>query len=498
MRPKLVVVALAATFAITCAHSQTTTADSVKTRIGTLGFKNGFPTEETTRKLFDEMDYQRAVQAFLWAYPAVSFESIRANALRTLGADLNDFVIADNFFDPKGVWLTANDTTIYGFGNVDLGKSGPIVVEIPPGAIVGIIDDFWQRSIADVGLPGPDGAKGGKFLLLPPGYKGDAPQTGYHVLQGTMNNYNVMVRGIVEKDDKDAAVQNVKRVKVYPLSASSSPAPNKFISGSGKVIDTTPPKGMAFWEVLSAFINNNPVQERDLFYMGMLKPLGIEKGKEFKPDPRQRKILEEAAQMGDAMGRVMLFDGPDRFRKVGQGLGIEPFPGSKWHWVFQVNPVQQTEAYGQIDERLHYTYGAIYTTPALGIMKAGPGGNYVQAFKDKDGNRFVGGKSYRLHVPVNAPAQAFWSLTLYDAGTRSMVQNKSNDSARSSLDKLKTNADGSIDLYFGPAGSAPKGSEANWIETLPGKGFYPMMRFYTPKEGLFDGTWKLPDIEAMK
>jgi hypothetical protein len=466
-------------------------AQAIDTRIGKLNFENGFPSEETARKVFDEMDYQRAVQAYLWAYPVVSFESIRLAVQRDLGTDLNDLIIADNYADPKGLWLTANDTTIYALANVDLGKSGAIVVDIPPGAIVGIIDDFWQRSIADVGLPGPDGAKGGKFLLLPPGYKGDAPQTGYHVLQGTSNNYNVMVRGIVQKDDKDAAVQMVKRVKVYPLSEGSNPKPNKFTSMSGKVTDTTPPKGMAYWERLSAYINNNPVQERDLFYMGMLKPLGIEKGKEFKPDARQRKILEEAARMGDAMGRVMLFEGPERFRQP------EPFPGGKWHWVFQVNPVQKTDTYGQIDERLHYTYGAIYTTPALGVMKAGPGGNYVQAFKDRDGKRLVGGKSYRLHVPANAPAEAFWSLTLYDTGTRSMIQNPSNDSARSSLDKLKTNADGSIDLYFGPAGSAPKGLETNWIETLPGKGFYPMMRFYSPKEGLFDGTWKLPDVESM-
>ena len=157
--------------------------------------------------------------------------------------------------------------------------------------------------------------KGGKFLLLPPGYKGDVPQTGYHVLQGTMNNYNVMVRGIVVNDDKDAAVANVKRVKVYPLSESSNPKPNKFISMSGKVMNTLPPMGMAYWERLSAFINNNPVQERDLFYMGMLKPLGIEKGKPFKPDARQRAILEEAARIGDAMGRVMLFEGPERFRQ---------------------------------------------------------------------------------------------------------------------------------------------------------------------------------------
>jgi hypothetical protein len=473
-------------------------AQTIDTRLGKLNFERGFPTEETARKLFDEMDYQRAVQAYLWAYPAVSFESIRIAVKRDLGTDLNDMIIADNFADPKGVWLTANDTTIYALANVDLGKSGPVVVEIPPGAIVGIIDDFWQRSIADVGLPGPDGAKGGKFLLLLPGYKGDAPQTGYHVLQGTSNNYNVMVRGIVQNGDKDAAVATVKRVKVYPLSESSNPKPNKFTTMSGKVLDTTPPAGMAFWERLSGYINNNPVQDRDLFYMGMLKPLGIEKGKPFQPDARQRKILGDAAQMGDAMGRVMLFEGPERFRQVGEGLGAEPFSGSKWHWVFQVNPVQQTDAYGQIDERLHYTYGAIYTTPALGVMKAGPGGNYVQAFKDKDGNRLDGGKKYHLHVPANAPAEAFWSLTLYDTATRSMIQNPTNDSARSSLDKLKTNADGSLDLYFGPAGSAPAGLEANWIETVPGKGFYPMMRFYSPTAGLFDGTWKLPDVELVK
>lgn len=471
-------------------------AQTTESRIGKLTFEKGFPTEETTRKLFDEMDYQRAVQAYLWAYPAVSFESIRIAVKSDLGTDLNDMIIADNYADPKGIWLTANDTTIYALANVDLGKSGAIVVEIPPGAIVGIIDDFWQRSIADVGLPGPDGPKGGKFLLLPPNYKDNAPQTGYHVLHGTSNNYNVMVRGIVQNGDKDGAVQNVNRVKIYPLSESSNPKPNKFTTMSGKVMNTTPPSGIAFWETLSAFINNNPVQDRDLFYMAMLKPLGIEKGKPFQPDARQRKILEEAAQMGDAMGRVMLFDGPDRFREVGEGLGVEPFPGSKWHWVFQVNPVQQTDAYGQIDERLHYTYGAIYTTPALGVMKAGPGGNYVQAFKDKDGNRFDGGKSYRLHVPANAPAEAFWSLTLYDAASRSMIQNPTNDSARSSLDKLNTNADGSLDLYFAP--NAPAGMEANWIETVPGKAFYPMFRFYSPKAGLFDGTWKLPDVELIK
>lgn len=492
----ILVTTLAGALTFTAGNSQTTTADSVKTRLGDLKFEQGYPTEETTRKVFDELDYQRAVQAYLWAYPAVSFESIRLGVKHDLGADLNDLVIADNYADPKGLWLTANDTTIYALSNVDLGQAGPVVVEIPPGMIVGLIDDFWQRSITDVGLPGPDGPRGGKFLLLPPGYKGQIPQTGYHLLHGTSNNYNIMVRGIVQNDGKDAAVANVKQVRIHPLSESSNPKPNKFVSMSGKAVNTLPPVGMAYWERLSSYINNNPVQERDLFFMGMLKPLGIEKGKAFKPDARQRAILEDAATLGDAMGRAMLFEGPDRFHKVGEGLGVEPFPGTKWHWVFQVNPVQQTGDYGQIDERLHYTYGAIYTTPALGVMKAGPGGNYVQAFKDKDGNPLEGGKNYRLHVPANAPAEQFWSLTAYDTATRSMLQNPGNDAARSSLDKLKTNEDGSLELYFGP--KAPAGQEANWIETVPGKGFYLMMRFYTPKAGLFDGTWRLADIEVVK
>jgi len=114
----------------------------------------------------------------------------------------------------------------------------------------------------------------------------------------------------------------------------------------------------------------------------------------------------------------------------------------------------------------------------------------------QDGKRLDGGKSYRLRLPANVPVAAFWSLTLYDTATRSMLQNERNDSALSSYDDLKTNPDGSIDLFFAP--EAPAGSESNWIPTVPGKGFYPMLRFYTPKEGVFDGTWKLPDLEVVK
>jgi hypothetical protein len=247
---------------------------------------------------------------------------------------------------------------------------------------------------------------------------------------------------------------------------------------------------MKYWEYLSAFINNNPVDERDRFYMAMLKPLGIEKGKPFQPDARQQKILEEATRIGDAMGRVMLFDGHERI------AGAEAFTGANWHWVILVDPKQESKFYSQVDERLHYTYGAIYTSPGIGVTKAGPGATYIQAFKDKDGDHFNGAKSYHLQIPPNVPATAFWSITLYSTESRSMLQNPTNDAAHSSYDKLKINADGSIDLYFSP--NAPAGKESNWIATVPEQGFYPMVRFYTPKAGLFDGTWKMPDVELVK
>ena len=185
--------------------------------MGPLQFELGCPTPGTTQNFFDEMDFQRAVQAYLWAYPAVSFESIRLTAERDLGMRYNDLGIADNFVDPRSMWLTANDTTIYAFVNIDLAE-GPVAVEIPPGAIVGLLDDFWQSWLSDVGLPGPDAGAGGTFLLLPPGYDGDVPASGYHMVRATMNNLNLLVRGILIDGDIPDAVARVRQVKVYPWS----------------------------------------------------------------------------------------------------------------------------------------------------------------------------------------------------------------------------------------------------------------------------------------
>ena len=223
--------------------------------------------------------------------------------------------------------------------------------------------------------------------------------------------------------------------------------------------------------------------------MAMVKPLGIEKGKPFEPDERQTSILEAAGALGDAMARNVMYENTQR------ETDTAAFPGTRWEWVILVKPSQETENYSQLDERLQYTYGAIYLSPAIGVMKAGPGANYVQTFRDKNGEHFDGGRSYRLHVPANPPVSAFWSLTLYDSATRSMVQNPTNDAARSGYDEFKMNDDGSLDLYLAP--NMTGSEESNWIETVPGRGYYMMFRFYSPTAPLFDGTWVLPDVEPM-
>ncbi len=307
-------------------HPNATIGDSVVVpRLGALRYDLGFPTPETSQKLFDEMDFQRAVQAYMWGYPAVSFESIRLTAMQDLNMDFNDFGIADNFVDPQSVWLTANDTTIYAFVNINVAE-GPVVIEIPPGAIVGLLDDFWQRSLADVGLPGPDGPNGGSFLLVPPGYDGEVPSSGYHVLRAAMHDHNLLVRGIIVDNDKDDAVARIRKVRVYPWSERDHANPNKFVSISGQLIDMTPPAGMEFWARLASVIDHNPVQEHDRFFMAMLKPLGIEKGKPFQPDARQTAILEEAVGLGDAMARNVMYEGSTACQRPhavpGQPLGL--------------------------------------------------------------------------------------------------------------------------------------------------------------------------------
>lgn len=462
----------------------------IETPLGRIGLENGYPAQESVPMLFDALDFQRATQAYLWSVPAVSFVSLRKGWERDFGVYYNNFVIADNFVDTKGLYYTANTTTIYAVTMIDLGRDGAVVVEIPAGATLGIIDDFWQRAVTDVGLAGPDRGQGGKYLLLPPGYDGEAPSEGYHIVHTTMNDHNFIIRGLVQNGDVADAADTIRKTRVYPYSQRRNPPAISFKSGSGKVVDTLMPSDMRYWEYLSEFINNNPVEERDRFFLAMLNPLGIEKGMPFQPNDRQKEILLQGLQTGEAMARAMLFKGHQRFETA------RKWEGTNWNWAVILEPDQETEHYSQIDERLHWFFGATYMTPAMTVKKAGPGSQYIQTFKDAKDNWLDGSNTYRLRIPANPPAKAFWSVTVYNPVTRSMLQNPANDAALSSYDELRTNEDGSVDVYFGP--EAPEGYASNWVQTVPDKGFFVWFRVYGPTEPFFDNSWSLKDIEKLQ
>jgi len=444
------------------------TAHTIDTRVGKLELEHGFPANsQTVAKLYDEMDFQRATQAYLWAVPAVSFQSFQTGFFRS-GVDYNDVVIFDNFLDTKTLALTGNDTTIYALSLINLAKDGPVVIEVPPGPTAGMVDDYWQRSQTMIGRPGPDKGQGGKFLLVPPGYQGELPADGYFIVPTSMNSMNFMLRGIVQNGDVPATAAMLKKIRVYTYSQREHPTPNRFVSATGSPADTLEPEGLDYWRRLSEFINNNPVQERDRFFMAMLKPLGIEKGKPFTPDERQKRILEEAELVGRAMAQANTFEP--------RLANATFYPGTHWMSCVLLDPSQEAENYSQLDERLHWFYIATYMNPAMALTKPGPGSVYIQTFKDKEGRWLDGTHAYRLRVPAKAPAEDFWSITAYDSQTRSMIQNRRNDAALSSEDKLKANADGSVDLYFGP--TAPAGGDSNWIQTVSGKGFFVWFRAY--------------------
>ena len=278
-----------------------------------------------------------------------------------------------------------------------------------------------------------------------------------------------------------------KGVRVYPWSRrENSPATRFLTPDPDKIAQTVPmPRGMEHWERLAAVIEHEPVEDRDRFFVAMLRPLGIEKGKPFAPDERQTKLLTEAAFVGEAMAKANDFD--KRF------AGARYRPDAHWDYVIMADPAQDLADYSQLDERAAHFCEAICLTNAMISRVPGVGQAYLGAHRYNEGHAFDGGQSYRLHVPPDPPGKQFWSVTLYDAGTRAIIQNEQQIADRSSRQPgLVKNADGSVDLYFGPA--APQGRETNWIPTAPGRAWFTGLRLFAPTEAYFERSWKLGDI----
>jgi hypothetical protein len=472
------------------------TPDKVKTSIGTLKFIDGAPLPKTAEKVYDYLDTMRGVDAFMKGMPGASIQGLM-DGPRSIGAKAsNQVLIFEKLMDSKPAYLTGNTSTLYVFPVLYLNIDGPTVLEIPPG-MLGAFNDAWFHSLQDIGPLGPDKGKGGKFLVLPPGYEGKVPD-GYHVVQSSTYRVWVFMRGSIA-DGLKTAVQNVKsNLKIYPLAKKANPPAMEFINGSEKSFNTIHTNDYSFYEHLNEVIQSEPLGMLDPETRGLFASIGIEKGKPFAPDERMKKILTDAVAIANAASRVIVWY--PRLDGVMNGVQVYPDSDSAWLMAWVDKNVFFNGKDGQTmnsDARVmfHYPYTAV--TPAMAVTISGKGSDYGIAYVDSEKQPFDGGDTYKLHLPPNPPAKDFWAVTLYDTQTRSQLRtSQPYPSVGSQTDGIKANEDGSFDIYFGP--KPPKGFEGNWLETIPGKSFFLALRLYGPLDPWIEKKWRPSEVEPTK
>jgi hypothetical protein len=458
----------------------------VETRFGTLNFFDGVPDEASTQKLYDNLDFQHAVQAYLLGLPVVNQASNRNNIF-TMGPANMTVPIWENLVDSTTIELTANDNTPYTWFWVDLRK-GPIVIEAPP-KVLGLVDDIWYHWNEDIGITGPDKGKGGKYLLLPPGFKGTVPEGYFVVRPGSFSVWAGWRSFLVDGDPKPGVDAVKKLTKIYRLSQADNPPKLNFVNMSGKPFNMVGPADYRFWELLDQVVQEEPTDTVDPTTLGFWASVGIQKGTPFAPDARMKKILTEAATVADATARAIGY----RMRQkqayfFDNRKWMRPFIGG---YKFQWQP-----GVANLDAAAMFFFLATGVTPAMDTQVVGEGSTYPWTAVDANDKPLDGGKNYRLHLPPNIPVKTFWSVIVYDTQTRSMLQTDERFPSVSSQNKsLQVNPDGSVDVYFGP--KAPVGKESNWVQTIPGKGWFTILRLYGPLKPWFDKTWRPGDIEPM-
>lgn len=464
------------------------TPDTVETRIGTLKFFDGQPDPETVKKVYDNLDYVRGVEAFLSGMPAASVYGL-CEGISGAGVKRNSGIgIMENLMDARSVFLTGNSTTVYVLMCLDL-KDGPVVVEVPPG-VLGPADDAFFRWVTDVGLTGPDKGKGGKYLFVPPGYTGKLPSTGYFVAKSLTYSNLIFYRAFVNDDNIAAASNGVRaKARIYPLSAAGSPPQQAFVNLSGKQFNTVHANTFHFYEEINKVIQHEPGDAFDPEIVGLFASIGIKKGKPFAPDTRMKAILTDAVAVANATARAIGFAPRDERVKF--------YPDRQWGTGFVGGSYAfLNDGERMLDARTLFHYFATGITPAMAFAKPGSGSAYAFATRDAKGEYLEGGKTYKITLPAPIPVAQFWSFVVYDGQSRSMLETDQKLAGLDSNQKdLKKNADGSVTVWFGP--KAPAGQETNWVQTMPGKGWNTLLRLYGPLEPWFNKTWKPGDFEQV-
>jgi len=501
------------------------TPDKVESRLGTLEFVDGAPTPATADLLYDHLDFVHGVDAFDRAFPGASVAAMRAG-FHSIGVEDNDVLLFSTLMDSASLFLTANCDTFYFISFIDLSDE-PMVVDVPalgpPSGILGTIDDMWFGWVTDFGLPGPDRAQGGRYLLVGPGYEGPLPDNGYFVSHVRTTRAALLGRAFMIDNDPAPAVEIIRnglRIHPYvpgaygtavasylagdaPLDQVPPPTDTRFVEGSGVSFNTIPPNDFGYWELLNDVVQHEPVEAAGPETMGLLASIGIVKGQPFAPDDRMRKILEDAVTVGNATARTVSF-GP----RPEEGFAF--YPDSQWINSLFVGgyqfldpppeitpdgPVPATsDGARKLNARIAFFYPYTGITPAMCMHLTGIGSQYLFAMRGGDGEFLDGDRSYKISLPADIPQSRFWSVMLYDRQTRSMLQTgQPKPDVGSQSGRVVTNDDGTTDVYIGP--TAPEGHESNWLQTAPGKGFFIILRLYNPLQAFFDKTWRPSEVE---
>jgi hypothetical protein len=477
--------------------------------LANLPFEKNRPTAATAQRLKDELTFQRATQTYLWAIPLINTLGMKVGAEEAFGTGYNVMAVWEKRLDAKTHITTPNSDLIYGITFADLGKTGPLVIEAPPN-LQGILLDFWQRPIpadggqffGDLGLPGPDGGKGGKFLVLPPGYDKQPPDGCYVYRSGT-NSLFIFLRSFY-RDPKDTkpAVDLMKQTKIYPLGQEASAKPMEFHNASGKSLNMLPRPDRSAFVQLKDLLDVEGTHLAGPDWLGMLAGLGIRAGKPFNPDAETKALLDAAAKTAYKTSRVIgLEQGVHgaSFRVFADRTWLNPINNMRGRWShagIDLSFLVTDGGYRDIDARAWFFTDYYSISPGMVSMTPGKGAFYMIAFEDADGAALEGDSSYKLNLPANIPAQLFWSVTLYEAENASGLDNGRPFPSLGKLDKPEQNADGSTDLYIGP--KAPAGKVGNWLATAPGRGFFAILRLYVPEQAAIDFSWKPGDIERAR
>ncbi|HKE86355.1 MAG TPA: DUF1254 domain-containing protein [Vicinamibacterales bacterium] len=460
-------------------------SETVKTRFGNFEFKNGYPTRDAAEALLEQLTLNRAIEVYLTQMPAVAIIESR-RGLREFGARRsNQVVVWETLMDAKTLLLTANTETVYSLGFLDLKTDGATVLEAPP-KMLGLAMDMLQHFLVDIGHLGPDKGQGGKYLFLPPDHDGPIPG-GYFVVKSPTYTVNYGLRGFKVDGKTDQAVALMKQIKIYPLDRANNPLPMEFMNGSGQAIDTIHSDTIAFFEQLEVLVNEEPADVFTPLERFQMQAIGIEKGKPFAPDEKRRALLSEAARAAAAIARANCFASNDR--------GTYYYPDRQWQAISGMPYDFMRDGVLQVDLRAFVYYMAVGNSPAMIAKNVGAGSQYLWTYKDASGDFLDGAKNYRLHVLPKVPINNFWSTVVYDSLSRSELQSGQPFPSISQYTGPLVNSDGSVDIHFSP--EMPKGQEKNWIRTVPGRGWFPIFRFYGPLEPFFDKTWKLNDIEKL-